>query len=517
MAKDQVRLAELLGGLSLACDVADGFPLEKVLRTVVLAVELGRRHGLATGSLRDIYYTALLRYAGCTAFSHEEAHRYGAGDDIGTRRVMAMADAADPLGLIRNVATGIGHGATLLARAGAVARLLADGQAARDHAHSQCEVSVRMATLVGVSSGVTSALQHICERFDGKGQPRKVAGEGLALAMRVAHVADVAEIAHHRDGRAAARELVRRRAGGQLDPGLARSFLREADQLFAAIESPTLWQLYLDCEPLPHAVASGGRLDDVARAFAQFADVKSGYTLGHSPAVAELAVRAAEALSVGEEDRALLRQAALLHDLGRVGTPNRIWDKPARLSSSEWEQVRMHTYWTERILCRAAPLQRAAGLAAAAHERLDGGGYHRALPGGSLSRLARVLAAADTYHALRELRPHRPAFSADAAADIVQAEIGAGRLDRQAAHAVLEAAGGGSGRAPPASWPKGLTDREVQVLQLLARGRTNKEIGSLLGISPRTAQHHVIHIYQKIGVESRAAAALFATDEGLLT
>jgi DNA-binding NarL/FixJ family response regulator len=118
---------------------------------------------------------------------------------------------------------------------------------------------------------------------------------------------------------------------------------------------------------------------------------------------------------------------------------------------------------------------------------------------------------------LRELRPHRPAFSADAAADIVQAEIGAGRLDRQAAHAVLEAAGGGSGRAPPASWPKGLTDREVQVLQLLARGRTNKEIGSLLGISPRTAQHHVIHIYQKIGVESRAAAALFATDEGLLT
>jgi putative nucleotidyltransferase with HDIG domain len=515
MVCNQVRLAELLGGLSLACDVADGFPLEKVLRTVVLAVELGARQDLPGEALRDVYYTTLLRYAGCTAFSHEEAHVYGAGDDIGTRQVMALADPSEPVTLIKDVVTGIGRGASLWARAEAVGRLLGDGRAIRDHAHSQCEVSIRFATLCGVSAAVTGALGQICERFDGKGAPRGLAGEALALPMRISQLADIAEIVHHRAGREAARRVVDKRAGGHFDPQLAARFLRDADALFAAIESPNLWERFLALEPRPHAIAEGQRLDDVVVAFAQFADVKSGFTLGHSTGVAELAARAAEVAGIDAADRALLRRAALLHDLGRVGTSNRIWDKPGRLTASEWEQVRLHTYWTERILSRVEPLRPVAGLAAAAHERLDGAGYHRGLPGPSLSKLARLLEAADVYRALREVRPHRPALSAEAAARTLREEAAGGRIDQRAAHAVLEAAGLAAA-ATRAAWPKGLTDREVEVLRLVARGRTNKQIGGLLGISPRTAQHHVIHIYQKVGVESRAAAALFATEHALL-
>jgi DNA-binding CsgD family transcriptional regulator len=175
----------------------------------------------------------------------------------------------------------------------------------------------------------------------------------------------------------------------------------------------------------------------------------------------------------------------------------------------------MHAYWTERVLSQSALLRDAAELASAAHERLDGTGYHRAVPSALLGRPARILAAADAYHAMREPRAHRPPLDADKAAEILVGEVAACRLDRDVVTAVLEAVGATS-RAARAVWPRGLTDREVEVLRLLARGRTNKEIASALGISPRTAQHHVIHIYQKIDRNSRAGAALFAIEQELL-
>jgi putative nucleotidyltransferase with HDIG domain len=333
--------------------------------------------------------------------------------------------------------------------------------------------------------------------------------------MRIVTLAHVCEIAHHRAGRANALDVVKRRAGGQLDPTLAKTFAREADALFDAIERESLWDRFLEAEPEPHVTANSARFDDVALAFARMADLKSVWTLDHSSGVARLADAAAEALGVAGADKQLLHRAALLHDLGRLGVPNRIWDKPGALSRPEWEAVRMHAYWTERILSQSALLRDAAGLASAAHERLDGTGYHRTLPAGMLSRPARILAAADTYHAMREPRPHRPALDARRAAELLRDEVKACRLDRDAVNAVLEAAGAERGPAR-STWPRGLTDREVEVLRLLARGASNKGIASALGISARTAQHHVIHIYQKIERNSRAGAALFAVENGLI-
>jgi HD-GYP domain-containing protein (c-di-GMP phosphodiesterase class II)/DNA-binding CsgD family transcriptional regulator len=510
-----VRLAELLGALSLACDVADGFPPEKVMRSVVLAVELGRRRGLSGEPLRDVFYATLFRYLGCTAFSHEEAHTYGAGDDIQTRRTMALADAAHPLETLGRIVRGIGAGAAPLARARAVAAVLGDRAVIARHAHSQCETSIRLATLVGASENVRAALEQICERWDGRGEPRHASGEALSLNMRISHLADVAEIEHHRHGRAAARALVQRRQGGQLDPSLCELFLRDADALFDAIEKESAWDAFLASEPKPHATATPDRLDDVALAFAYFADLKSAWLLGHSTGTATLAVRAAESLGLPERERAVLRRAAWLHDIGRVSAPNRVWDKPGKLTHSEWERVRQHAYYTERILSRAPALRDEARVAAAAHERLDGGGYHRAIPGQLLDRAARLLAAADVFQALGEARPHRPAFPPDEAARLLAAEAEAGRLDRKAVRAVLAAAGRPAGETR-AAWPCQLTDREVEVLRLVARGKSNKEIGVALDISARTVQHHVIHIYEKIGTSSRAAAALFATEHALL-
>lgn len=508
-----VRLAEVLGGLTLACDVAGANLPEKALRTAILAVELGRRHGLGEADLRDAFYVSLLRYVGCVGFAHEEAHVYGAGDDISTRRLLAMADDGDPIGTVRRIVTRLGKGGPLRARATAVARILGDGVAVAGHAAAQCDASIQFAELAAMGPRVSGALAAICERWDGKGHPAHARGEAIPIAARLHHVADVVEIALQRRGRDAALAIARKRAGGAMDPALVRTFAAHAAELLALVSGPTVWDAFVACEPRPHAEAGPARLDDVARGFAHLADLKSVWTLGHSTGVAALAVRAAQHAGLPEPEIVDLRRAAWLHDLGRISVPNSVWDKPGALSAAEWERVRMHAYWTERSLWQARPLRALAQLAAGSHERADGSGYHRALPGSAIARAARILAAADAHHAMREARAHRPALGASAAARNLLADVAAGRLDREAVAAVLAAAGGATPKLP--GWPCALTDREVEVLRLVARGHSNKQIGAALGISARTVQHHVAHVYAKIGVSSRAGAALFTMEHGL--
>ena len=235
--------------------------------------------------------------------------------------------------------------------------------------------------------------------------------------------------------------------------------------------------------------------------------------LGHSPGVAGLA--AAAAVRMGMPEPGAVRRAALLHDLGRTAVPTGVWERRGRLRTADWERVRLHPYHTERILARSeflSPLARVAGMH---HERMDGAGYHRGTSGAQIPPEARLLAAADAYQALTQERPHRPARSGAEAAEEVAAEARRGLLDPDSVRAVVEAAG----EAPPPvpdTKPAGLSPREVEVLRLVARGLSNRGIAESLHISPRTAEHHVQHIYTKIGVSTRAGAAMFAMEHGLL-
>jgi DNA-binding NarL/FixJ family response regulator len=193
---------------------------------------------------------------------------------------------------------------------------------------------------------------------------------------------------------------------------------------------------------------------------------------------------------------------------------NSIWDRPDPLSAGEWERVRLYPYLTERMLRQSAALAPLGDVAVQVRERLDGSGYPRGLSGGAIPMLARVLSAADVYAALREPRPYRLAHSAEQAPAEMRAEVRAGRLDGSAADAVLEADGHRLPRRREAL--AGLTAREVEVLVLLARGLSNKQIAERLVITPKTASNHIEHIYAKIGASSRAAAAMFAVQHGLL-
>lgn len=509
MAEEHPRLGELLGSLSLATDVAAGLGPETAMRTALLAVRLGALAGLQGFDARDLYYAGVLRFVGCTAFAHEMAWTYGAGDDLALMRALTPADARRPIDALGRAVRGVNPRAPLAARARAVAHIAARPDLANEMARAHCDLAVRLAARLGMSRAVVATLGEIYERWDGKGAPLGLRGDAIGLPARVLHVAWRLAAHSTLDGARRALDVLRERAGSELDPDLCRR-AAAGGELVRDLDGPSIWEAYLDAEPTPWLRVAPARLDDIAAAFAHHVDVKSPFTLGHSTGVAALARDA-----MGPDGAGEVHTAALLHDLGRVAVPNGVWDKPGPLSVAERELARAHVYETERILGRSRLFAPLARLASLHHERLDGSGYHRGLGGGALDRAARVIAAADVYRALREERAYRPAHAPERAAAILVEDARAGRLDREAVEAVLSAAGH-AGPKVRGGWPAGLTDREVEVVRLAARGLANKEIGARLYISPKTVQRHLESVFEKTGVRTRAAAAVFAADHDLL-
>jgi len=507
-AGPRLRLVEPLIALSVSTDLARGQPPEQALRACVAATKLADRLGLGPGQRSDVYFTTLLRFAGCTATSHEYARHMG-GDDIDVRRRGDMTDTADQrqiLGFLLSLGAGSGP----WGRVNAVASALVRARSVVEEAsRADCEVASRTALRLGLGRGVAESLLYVFERWDGKGLPRRVASDDIPLPARVSAVAFAAVMFYQAAGPAAALQALRRWSGRLLDPHIAAAMSENLDDL-APDEGRPIEADVLAREPAPQKWIGEPELDGVCRVFGDFADLKSPYFLGHSQRVAELAAAAAGKMGLSEHEITSLRRGGLLHDLGRSAVSTGIWEKATALSNSERDQARLHPYYSERILRRSSCLAPLAELAGSHHERLDGSGYYRGVKAASLNVSDRVLAAADACAELLEDRPGRAALHADAAAAALRREA----LDPDALRAVLDAAGAA---APgPIGYPAGLSDREVQVLRLLARGRSMKEIAAALVISQATVHTHVAHIYEKAGISTRAAAALFALENGLL-
>ena len=284
------------------------------------------------------------------------------------------------------------------------------------------------------------------------------------------------------------------------------------DDIFADLDTTQTWKAVIAAEPALGVRLSDAQFETALRAITNFIDLKSPYFLGHGQAVADLAHEAGRALGISGDDLTTLRRAGLVHGFGRLGVSNSILDKPGPLGAGEWERIRLQPYVTERMLHQSAALAPLGAIAVQHRERLDGSGYPRALSGNAISMPARVLGAADAYQSMCEPRPHRAALSAEQAATQLRAEVKDGRFDGDAVEAVLTAAGHRAVRRREG--PAGLTAREVDVLRLVARGMSSKEIASRLVISPKTARNHIEHIYTKIGATSRVTASLFAMDHG---
>jgi HD-GYP domain-containing protein (c-di-GMP phosphodiesterase class II) len=507
-----VRLAELVAALSLGIDLAFGQPMEHVLRQCLIALRLAERVGLDDEQRAVVYYTSLLVNVGCHTDAHEQAKWFG--DDIALKankyayKMPSVRGTAATLKLL-------GSGNPPLHRFVVGLEFAVSGHRDMDAMiEHHAQMARALGEQLGLSEEVLTALSAAYEQWDGRGWPGELSGEDVPLASRLAQVAEFSEVAQRVGGVERAKELARDRAGKQFDPAVAGMIETDGELILAGLDEVDTWEAVVGAEPALSVMLSGERLDAALAAIASFIDLKSPYFLGHAAGVADLVAEAARLLDFDEAERHTLRRAGLAHGFGRLGISNAILDKRGSLGPGEWERVRFQPYVTERMLGQSLTLAPLAAIAVQHRERLDGSGYPRGLSGAAISRSARVLAAADCYQAMREPRPHRPALMADDVAAAMREEVRAGRLDADAADAVLRAAGH---RVPRRrQGPAGLTPREVEVLRMLARGLSNREIARQLVITPKTVSNHVEHIYSKIGASTRASAALFAMRSGLL-
>ncbi len=507
-----LRLAEVLVPLSLVTDLGMGLPDEQAMRSCLLATALARACGLSEQAVSHVYYTTLLEHLGCTATASEEASHL-AGDQVSMRRLVSSADEARPSEML-DVLKRIGRGRPPLERVRMVLGLMGGGRWGPPVQAAICEVAARLAVRLSMPPEVQQALGQIFERWDGKGGPRRLAGDAIALPARFAQVASRAVALHGMGGPAAAIEGVRASSGAWLDPQVAHAFVDSADQWLATLDAADALPAALEAEPNPHLTVPRQHLDDLARAFGDMVDLLSPWSIGHSGNVAAVAEQAAAQLGLSMGERVTLRRAALLHDLGQVSVPAGIWAKRA-LGAGDAERVRLHPYFTERILARSSVLRAEAAIAGMHHERLDGTGYHRGSSARDQSISVRLLAVSDAYDQLTRDHPGRPALTPDEAAARFGQEVRSGALDHDAVEAVLTSVGHHRG-PEPRSFPAGLTEREVEVLRLVAAGCSNPAIAERLVISRRTAEHHVQHLYAKIGVSTRPGATLFALEHGLV-
>jgi HD-GYP domain-containing protein (c-di-GMP phosphodiesterase class II) len=488
-----------------------GFPFEHGLHSTLIAMRLADRLGVDRETRWQTYYACLLSHSGCTTDAHVTPEVYG--DSLTTHLHPLMYGSGREVltGLIRALPDPESAGPARAVQV--VRRFPRMARETRPHLAAACEVAGMLADRLGLSRSVPRLLAHLVERWDGHGPLGRAKGEEIPLAMRIVHLAVDAAFQRMLGGGERVVRLVRERAGHAFDPQVAACLLDDAERILALEPQASVWDETLACEPQPRLVLEGEALDRALGAMGNFADLISPYLGGHSAAVAELAEAAARRCRIDEAGVVALRRAALVHDLGRVAVNARIWQKRGPLSADEWEQVRLHPYHSERVLARSQFLAALAPVAGAHHERLDGSGYHRAAAAAELCLPARLLAAADAYHAMTEPRPHREAIAPGRAAEILGEEASAGRLDADAVRAIVESAGQ---RAPRIERPAGLTDREAEVVGMLARGLQTKQVARALGISVKTADRHIQNAYRKLGVSTRAAATLFAMEHGLL-
>lgn len=508
---ERLSIAEILVGLSLVADLGMGLDPGESARACLLAMLLADELGAPEPA--DVYYTTLLAHLGCTAYAHEAAAQLG-GDEIAVKAAALRTDFTRPADILRTYLPRLAPDAAPAVRARAAGTAMLRARSITDgYRRANCEVAEMTARRVGLGDGVAGGLAAIFEQPDGRGGPHGLRGDAIPLPTRIAQVAATASLFCGIGGPDLALETVRRRAGAALDAAVAERFCREGRALLARLDAADVVTAVLDAEPPPAAGARGAAIDRLCAAFADVVDLKSPYFHGHGARTAQLAAGAAERLGL---DVTTVRRAALLHGIGRAAIPTGILEKRAALALHEWERVRLMPYHGERILARAGGLSPLAQVVGMHCERLDGSGYHRGASAPAIAVEARVVGTAAALAAMLEPRAHRAALTLDEASGELTAQCAAGRLDGDVVDAVLDAAGAARRERRPPARPAGLTERQVEVLRLVAEGLSNPAIAERLVISRRTAERHVQDVYGKLGVSSRAAAALFAMQHDLV-
>ena len=513
-----MRRADFMMVLAYASDLATGHSLDFALRSCVLGMQLADLAGFDAQGRRNVYHQALLRYAGCNADSYLMAAALG--DEIALRKELAGLDMGDK--------SKVGQ-----VFVNAFKRLHADLEPAEQQRAieeslkgalkvtlpiltAHCEVAQRIGERLGLTEEIRRNLGQIYERWDGRGMPRGLSGDAVLPAVRVITLAqDAIALADVSSVDEMAR-IVASRADGPYEAKLAMLMSENARTLMEGIDANITRETVLALEPEPIEYLKDEACDAAYLAIADMIDMRMPFTHGHSRAVADLAEAAAKHMGLPEADVRNARWAGLVHDIGELCVPVATWIRKGPMSAREADTANLHPYYGERALSALGESGAgSASLVSRHHECLDRSGFYRQVDGSDLSPAARILAAAEVYQTAREDRPMRPAVDDEASASLVRSWVRQGRLCPDGAEAVLSVAGQPSRRNITRRLA-GMTPREIEVLRLIARGLTLKVAAEELDISPKTADNHIQNIYSKIGVTTRAGAALFAVENGLL-
>lgn len=511
--KEQVRTAEVIASLCLATDLGMGFPFELGLRATLAAMRLCDVLDVDSDTASQTYYACLLVHSGCLVDAETRVGIFhGNSTETGYHRLFGS-----PLeGVVGAVAAIPSPDARWSRRAYQLAVGIPQALwVRRDVFTAYCEVAEMLAQQLGLPPSITDLFPFVIERWDGWGQLRRAKGDEVPLPLRITHVCRDATYQRLLGDDDEVVDTIESRGGHAFDPAVVKAFIDNAPEVLGAGEAPeSAWEEVLAAEPKPRLQLEDNAIDRALAAMGAFSDLASPYFSGHASRVGQIASEAARLYGIDEAEIKTIRRAGYIHDLGRAGVHPRIWTKAGPLTVAEWEEVRLHPYHTERVLSRSSFLAPLGALGSSHHERLDGSGYHRGINAAALHRAARLLAAADAYCAKTEPRAYRGAYSPEKATRSVVLKAGDGKLDPDMVALVVEAAGQ---EAPRIERPAGLTEREVEVVGLLAHGMQTKQVARALDISVKTADFHIQNSYRKMGVSTRAAATLFAMEHGLVT
>lgn len=510
-----ISLAELLSALSFVADTGMGQPMEHGLKTAYIGLQVAESAGLSAEDRAGAFYGALLKDAGCTACGTVLASFFD-GDDLGPRSdtlLLRPDSAKDVVGWFWRHAS---NEPALPKRIGRLVNFMTHCQSVmRESVSAHCEVGETFARRLGLPVAVQQAIRFSWERWDGKGLAYGLPGPQTPVAARVLHFAQVVQAAGAFGGPEAARAIATERSGSDFDPDIVGPFLDRSrrDGFWDVLESDSAQATVLEMRP-PCAFdrLDASQLDAACEVLADFADVKSRSIWNHSLQVAEVAAVTARGLGLSELEAGRVRRAALVHDLGKAAVPVGILEKREPLTAEEWERFRLHPYYTERALARVGPLEELAADAGAHHERFDGAGYYRQLSGDRIPLGGRILAVADQFAILCSKRGDS---DRDRVLAAMKPLVGS-ELDPDCFQAMQDGLSGKARRPVRARKTGSLTEREVDVLRLLCGGSSNREIAQTLVVSGKTVEHHLEHIYDKLGVTSRTAASVLAVQNGLV-
>jgi len=511
-------MGELLCAFAYASDLAFGLQFEDSLRSCYLASRLAEELGVSDADLATSYYTALLKDAGCTSWTSELAGIWQTDEIVARRELILFTDFRTPAGIEAWVRKYVAPPLPVPARQSHLAEVIESmPQTIKDAITNTSDVAGRISRRLGLTEAVQTATRQLFEPWDGSGAPDGLKGNEIPIASRIVLVSFFAVPINRVHGHEAAVAALKQSAGATFDPLVVGAFERLSgrDEFWEGLEGDRIRERVLAIEPASAMQEVGDeRVDAIALAFADFIDLKSRFAAAHSRRVSKVAEQLARLMACAPEAVIEIRRAALMHDLGIAAVPSFFLEKPeVQLSDGEWEQYRLHPYHGERILSRVPTLAPYAEMVGNHQERLDGSGYYRGLRQPNISLGARIIAVADRLDELTHDAPGKPAVDVEGAVDILSADNGLdGAIVRVLRRAVSE-------KPEPAArsvYPAGLTQREVEVLRLAARGLTRARIGSTLQITENTVRHHLEHIYTKTGTRSRVTATLFAIENELV-